>query len=424
MSPITVAGPWPGLRGEAKIPGAKNAAMPILAAAALSPGRTRIRGLPRIADIAGLVEILRRLGVNVSADGDEAVIGPRAAHSSEIPETLSRSLRGSVYALALPAVVFGRATSGPIGGDRLSGASQRRARLLPHTRAFAGFGMSLSRTRGGWSVTGGPPRAGVISLDDDGVSASALAAILGASIDGESVIRGVSHELEVDDTLAALRALGAEVHRDGDTVVVKGPLPADDVVLTIPPDRIHAGTLAIAAAVTGGRVEFAGDVVSRLAATLEALEAAGVSVSTASERICVCGRATRPVELATGMYPEFPTDLLPIFTVLAAQAPGRSILEERVYDTRTGHLVGLRAMGVRAAAAGSRIIVEGPTRWRPACVSGAGIRETAALVVASLAAPGETHIDKEAPLHRGYEDLLRDLVALTPTERGDRLYAA
>lgn len=413
MSVIEIAGPWPALAGSAVVAGAKNSAMPALVAAALAPGRVAVRDVPRITDLATLAELLCRLGVDLRIDASIVRVGPRAAVEETVPADLATRFRGAVYGLALPAVVFGRARCGPIGGDRLSGASLRRTALAPHVRAFAGLGMTLGRSGDGWVVDGGPPVAGEFTLDDDGVSASALAVLLAACADGRSVIHEASLEVEVDDTLDAVRTLGAGAQRIGRTLIVTGPMSDAPAILSIPPDRIHAGTIAIAAAVTGGAVTLPGQVASRMDATFAALSHFGVDiVAEPCGGVRVAGPATRAARVATAMYPGFPTDLLPPLTVLAAQAPGRSMLDERVYDSRSGHVESLRALGATIGLTGGRLVVDGPTRWRAAAVRGDGIRETAAIVLAALVTPGWTRIEDAAALARGYDGLLDALATL------------
>lgn len=418
MTAIEIDGPWPPLVGELRTQGAKNSALPALAAASLAPGPVVLDGVPELSDLEHLARILVALGANLAVDGRVVRTGGRACTSPHVPASLSRLVRGSIYALALPAVVLGRGDIGAVVGDRLTGASRRRTDLAPHARAFAGFGMTLERDHEGWRVDGGPPRAGEFRLDDDGVSASALAILIAAAAEGRSVIHETSLEIEVDDTLAIVSRLGARVERSGRTVVVDGPMSDQPAHVALPPDRIHAGTVAIAAAATGGCVELPADVSARMTATFEGLAAFGVRVEASGRgSIRVSGPATRSATAVTAMYPGLATDLLPPLTVLAAQTPGRSILEEGVYRSRAEHVEGLRALGARIEARGGRLLVHGPTDWRGGDVAGRGIRETAALVLAGLVAEGRTRIHDAQALTRGYEDLLGTLAELraTPT---------
>lgn len=402
MRTITVHGSTGPLRGTPSIAGSKNAAMPLLAAAALSRRQVWLRRVPRIADLAGLTSALAAFGDEIRREGPDLLITPGAIVRDEIPANVSAALRGSLYALVVPAVVLGRARCGPIGGDSLSRT------MAPHARAFAGFGMDLRPCGAGWEVTGGPPRPSDFVLGDRGNTATGIAILLAACCDGESIIREASSEPENDDLLDFVRAAGARARREGRTLLIGGPMSGGAIDFTVPPDRLHAATLLIATLLTGGTITLPMELGARLGQVLDIFEAAGAVVER-SIALTVRGTLSRPIRVATEMYPGYATDLLPQTLTLMTQIPGTSVAVENVYAHRFGHSAGLAALGARVAVEGNRAVVHGGRRLNGCTVDGGGIRETAALVLAGLVARGRTVIRHADALARGYENLCNDL---------------
>jgi UDP-N-acetylglucosamine 1-carboxyvinyltransferase len=417
MTTLNVRGGIGRITMKVAVPGAKNSAMPIVAAAAIAPGTVDVVEVPDITDLHNLTAILRTLGIPVEAAPGRLAIGlpDRNRLDRKIPAELSSRLRGSIYTLGVLAALTGEGTIGAIGGDSLSDDG-RRADLLPHGRMFAGFGLELTRCGSGWMLTGGPPRPGEFAIQDNGITASAMAAMIAASLPGRSVIREASPEIEVDDTLEMLSRLGAGADRDGSALVVTGPLTGCEEPLTIPQDRIYAGTLAIAAAATGGSAQLDRRLSDRMTAVLASLSSFGVRVTATDSGTLIEGAPTRGARVGSGLYPAVSSDLLPLFAVLAAQAPGESMIEESVYHGRDGHVTGLTAMGADIErAGGNRLLVRGPTAWRSTEVDGAGIRETCALYLAALLAPGVSAIRNASALGRGYAGL-QDMIEASRLE--------
>lgn len=403
---ITIRGPSSPLKGRSSAPGCKNSAMPSLIAAALAKRGAAIGRVPDIADIRALLKILESVGVRGLKENGRVIFEPQVPTREHIPDDLSRSLRGSVYALAIPVVHFGRGGIGEIGGDSLVGRT-----LQPHARAFAGFGMELRRVTKGWEVLGGRPKPSEFHLNERyaGVSATCLAVLIASSLKGESIIHEASTEPEVHDLLACVRAFGASAEVDETSLIIKGPLTGGNVTYDLPIDHIYCGTMAIAVALTGGRIEMPVEILHRMAPVFEVLSAAGVSISVRPASLEVCGAASKPVVVATGTYPKFPTDLLPQMMALLTQVPGRSTLVENIYQHRFDQAGGLTRMGADISVCDNRAIVSGPTPLRGADVRGGGIRESTSLVLAGLAAAGVTTVHDAAAVYRGYEDLIGEL---------------
>jgi len=403
---IAVRGPCQPLLGQAALQGAKNVTMPVLTAAALSHGKAVVANVPNIEDIRSLLAIFTHLGLDTRQCADTIVLESRPPSRSVIPEKLSARLRGSIYTLAIPAIHFGRGQIGAIGGDLIVGRS-----LEPHARAFAGFGMSLDRRGIGWELSGGPPRPGEFSLQDRpaGVSASALAVLLAAALDGVSIMHEVSLEPEVLSLLECVKAFGAQVFVDDTTVIIRGPMDSKEAFYKVPFDDVYGGTLVAAAAITAGEISLPYDLGDRMTSILQVFSSLGLCVRYTDDHIAVSGSLRNGITLESGAYPGFPADLLPPMTALLSQAPGASTVIDTVYPSRFDHIDGLRTLGARIVRQNNQLMIQGGSRLIGQCVSAHGIREIAALVVAGLAAQGRTIIAKARPLFRGYADLPRDL---------------
>jgi UDP-N-acetylglucosamine 1-carboxyvinyltransferase len=409
-SAFRVTGPSRALSGELATTGCKNSGMPALVAAALSPARVTVRNVPWITDVHNLLMILEYLGCEPLREGSAVTFSPALPRRTEIPDALSRRLRGSVYALAVPVVHCREARIGQVGGDLLCGRS-----LEPHLRALRGFGLDVAQRSGGWMITAGPARPGEFAINDRGITATGLAVLIAASLDGESVIRDASLELETDDVLGFVRTLGARADRDGRTLVIRGPLCDHDTEIVIPPDQIMWGTFAIAAALTGGELTAPRAAADRGRVIVEMLQHAGVTVTETAAIVRSSGTPHSAFEVTTGEYPGFPSDLLPQAMVLASQCEGTSRFIERVYDHRFDHVDGLRALGIEVGIDGRAATVTGRCALNAARVTGAGIRESTSLLLAGLVAAGETEVHQASAIHRGYEDLPGDLRRLGAT---------
>jgi UDP-N-acetylglucosamine 1-carboxyvinyltransferase len=391
--------------------------MPALVAAALARGEATVERLPDIEDLRSLRAILAALGIDSVGGPSSASFSSQSPRHGIIPAELSRRFRGSVYALAVPAVHLGEARIGLIGGDVLAGRS-----LKPHARAFAGFGLSLRERGGGWEVSGGRPRPGEFRLQDRpaGISATCLALLLAAATEGRSVLREASTELEVLDVVQCVRAFGAAVELDGSTLLIEGPLSRERAIYRVPVDHLYCGTLAVAAGLTRGEVLLPAEALPRLPAVVSALAEAGLDLAADAGSVRVrAASSLRPIRVETGTFPHFPTDLLPLMMALLTRADGASRLVERVYAHRFDQAPGLIRMGAAIRIDGNTATVTGPATLRGARVRGSGIRETTALVLAGLAADGITVVERAESVFRGYEDLVSDLAGLGADVRAE-----
>ena len=412
---LYVQGGTPALQGSLHIPGSKNSAMPLLTLASLQAQPVTVKQVPSISDITHLLELLSFAGSSSSSvnQGNQVIF--QGLHLKNepytFPQALSSRLRGAIYALALPASRGLRARLESIGGDFIGSRS-----FTPHLRALAGFGLQVSGQGSAVAITGGHPRPSEFSIDDKGITATSLAIIIAASLDGESIIKDASLETECDDVLAAARHFGAQAERDGRSLIIKGPFQSTDAPIRIPADHLVWGTFAIAAAMTGGSTSCAAALIDhRFDPVIEALRSFGIIVSQDGPLLKTFGRPLRPVTLETGMYPKFPSDLLPQIMALAVSAPGTSVFKESHYGSRFDHLPGMEKMGARISMVEGDVHIHGATPVSGAQLDGAGIRETTALALLALTAQGPSVIRKAASVSRGYEDLAQTLCRMGAT---------
>ena len=397
---LYVKGSTPALQGNLHVPGSKNSAMPLLTLAALQAQPVTVKQVPGISDITHLLELLSFAGSSSVNQGNHVIF--QGLHLKNepytFPQALSSRLRGAIYALALPASRGVRARLESIGGDYIGSRS-----FTPHLRALAGFGLQVSGQGSAVAITGGHPRPSEFSIDDKGITATSLAIIVAASLDGESIIKDASLETECDDVLAAARHFGAQAERDGRSLIIKGPFQSTDAPIRIPADHLVWGTFAIAAAMTGGSTSCAAALIDHR------------FVSQDGPLLKTFGRPLRPVTLETGMYPKFPSDLLPQMMALAVSAPGTSVFKESHYGSRFDHLPGMEKMGARISMVEGDVHIHGATPVSGAQLDGAGIRETTALALLALTAQGPSVIRKAASVSRGYEDLAQTLCRMGAT---------
>ncbi|MDA2809620.1 UDP-N-acetylglucosamine 1-carboxyvinyltransferase [Nocardiopsis sp. RSe5-2] len=394
------------LAGRIHVQGSKNVFLHLAAASLLASRPVRLRNAPAITDTRVCVEIARALGAH--AEVADAAMTTHAAdlRTTEIPGGLGTLIRPTACFGAAVLARTGAVTFPFPGGDAFAerlidrhlaamqavGAEIRVSDGFVHARArrLAGFTFDASTDGHGPSL---------------GATISAL--LLGAMASGASRISGASVEPEVEHTVGLLRCLGVPVSWEGtSTLEVEGRPPANGATYTVPPDRMVAGTYAIAAAMTEGRIDLAGVALSDFpTGFLKVAATAGLDLAQVPHGIRATRSEPAPVEFETGPHPEYPTDLQPQLCALLTQAPGTSKVAERVYSRRATHIPGLASMGADIRAVGDHLTIVGPRTLSGATVRGTDIRAAAALVLAALAASGRTELAGVEHLYRGYENL-------------------
>jgi UDP-N-acetylglucosamine 1-carboxyvinyltransferase len=402
------------LSGSVETHGAKNAALPIMAAALLATTPVTLHRIPRITDVSVMWQLLEALGARLRSEGSGTItIDASAIATHRAPYTLVRKLAASFDLVGPLLGRFGRAEV-PLPGGCILGT---RATDM-HEQAFRALGAVVSNAHGyliaqtkGARLTGGDVEFRQPSV---GATKNALlAAVLAA---GTTTLRNVAMEPEVVDLANFLVAMGARVRgQGGDTIVIEGVPELHGVEYEIIPDRIVTGTLLLAGSATRGDVTVQRCAPAHLEVTLAKLGECGVKVTTGADWIrVVADRITGGTDVLTAPHPGFPTDLQPPMLSFLCTAPGTSVVEESIFNARFSYVNELVRMGadVRVAIDNNTALIKGGTPLSGAPVEAPDIRAGAALVVAGLAAQGETEIIGLEYVDRGYERLEEMLSAL------------
>ncbi|CAN5167634.1 UDP-N-acetylglucosamine 1-carboxyvinyltransferase [soil metagenome] len=403
---VRPAGP---LSGRVRVNGAKNSSLKLVAAALLAEGRSVVRNVPDIADMRVMAGVLAHLGADVGHDGDTWSVDVPVVVGTATPPALAARLRASICVLGPLLARCGRARAALPGGDRI-GSRNIDIHLggLERMGAAIEFGPDYVEVRADRLV------GADIDLEFASVGATENLLMAAVRAVGTTTIANAAREPEVADLAAFLNAMGADVRGAGTPrVVVRGVGELHPATHEVVPDRIEAGTFAVAAAVSDGEVQLEGVVPGHLRLALDKLRAAGVDVETGDTAVTVRGSgALRGVDVVTLPYPGFPTDLQPQFLVLLSQAAGTSMVTENVFDGRFSAVAELARMGADAYVEGHHIIVRGRRRLRGATVRATDVRAGAALVLAGLVAEGPTVVLDPYHVDRGYADFAGRLRAL------------
>jgi UDP-N-acetylglucosamine 1-carboxyvinyltransferase len=403
------------LEGTVSVAGAKNAALPILAATLLAEGPCRIEGVPGLRDVDTMMRLLGLLGVECEREPDGAIttrtVDPTACRA---PYEVVKTMRASICVLGPLLGARGRAEVSFPGGCQFG---PRPIDL--HLKGLAALGAQVS-VEAGYILA----RADGIGGDRElylggpfGPTVTGTANVLCAAVvaDGTTVLQGAACEPEIADLARFLVAMGARIDGIGSpTLTVRGVSRLRGTTHRVIPDRIEAATLLCAGAITGGKVTVVGADPLHLTAPLDHLSRMGVPVERqAGGRLCVRpeGRP-RPADVVTLPYPGFPTDLQAQFMALLCLARGNSFLTERIYPERFIHVAELQRMGARVRKEGPTAMVEGVDRLSGCPVMASDLRASAALVLAGLAAHGHTIVDRVYHIDRGYERFEEKLARL------------
>jgi UDP-N-acetylglucosamine 1-carboxyvinyltransferase len=403
MDRLRIVGGKP-LFGTVSIAGAKNASLPQIAAALLSPEPLTLANLPAVSDVDNMLAVVAAHGAVVDrTDAHRVVIDASAAHGGDTPYDTVRRMRATVLVLGPLLARHGRARVSLPGGCAIG------ARPVDmHVQALRQLGASVD-IEGGVIVADAPGglAGGRIVLGNPSVGATESAMMAATLARGESEIINAAREPEVADLAACLSAMGAVIEGAGThRIQVMGRTSFRAASHTIIPDRIEAGTYAIAAAITGGRIELENAHLEQMAAVAQALEQAGVRLWPGDRGLIVAREGPlRGVDIVTEPYPGFPTDLQAQFMALMTQAEGSAIIRETVFENRFMHVPELQRLGANITLQGTTALVRGAARLRGAPVMATDLRASVSLVLAALAATGETTINRLYHLDRGYEQL-------------------
>ena len=411
MSKMVVTGGYP-LSGECRIRGAKNAALPILAACVLTRRQVLLRDCPQLTDVENMLGILRLLGCRAEWCGQERDLLIDAANAGfcELPERLAKELRSSVFLLGPMIGRFGRASVPYPGGCEIG---NRPVDL--HIRGLSALGVQVREESGRIECAGGALTGAEIHLDYPSVGATENIMMAAVAATGETVIRNAAREPEILDLQRFLCAAGFRVSGAGSsTVVVQGGGEPREVEHRILPDRIVAGTMLTAAAMTMGSVTCENVVVEHLSALLSKLCEAGCRLHIRESAVSLLSPG-RPRELKlveTLPHPGFPTDMQAQIFALCTVADGTSVIVENVFENRFQHAQELSRMGAVSTVKGRTAVIRGVRRLTGSTVAAHDLRGGAALVLAGMCADGVTTVTGAEHIDRGYERLETALCAL------------
>jgi len=392
-----------------RVGGAKNAALPILAATILVPGEHRLRNVPRLRDVDTMARLLEILGAKVERRGDEMIIETGALSGEEAPYDLVKTMRASVLVLGPLLARSGQARVSLPGGCAIG---ERPVNL--HLAAMRALGAEIAIEHGYITARSGRLRGARIHFEKQTVTGTENALMAAVMAEGSTEITNAACEPEITDLARALVGMGARISGVGTaTIVIHGVerlRPLDHVVM---PDRIEAGTLMLAAAITRGDVLVEGADPTHLGAVIAKLREAGARVEESPAGVRVEGPARpRAVDIKTGPYPEFPTDMQAQFMALLSVSRGLGVIHETIFENRYVHVAELKRLGADITLDGNLAIVRGKTGLSGARVMATDLRASASLVLAGLRAEGETVVARAYHLDRGYERLDEKLAGI------------
>lgn len=414
MAKFIVRGGVP-VGGRLRVTGSKNEALPVLAAALLTDEPCVFENVPVIDDTATMVELLAELGCDVAFDtaAHTVTVCARAIRSHAAPPELARRMRASFLVTGPLLARFGRAEAPHPGGCDLGSRPKN-----VDVKGFMLMGAQTELARGNYVFTTPALHGAKIYLDYPSHTGTENLLMAATLAKGTTVLKNACAEPEIDGLVECLTDMGARISGAGTSEIrIEGVDRLHGVRHRLKSDRLVAGTYALAGAITGGEVIIEDVAVAHLDPLTYKLQEVGVAVDDddANYRYTVRRPANGPlhaVEVQTLHYPGFPTDLQAPFAALLTQAEGMSLIHERVFDNRLLYADELRRMGAQIDVRGEKASVTGPTRLHGASVRALDIRSGAAVILAALAAEGETEIRDAYHVERGYEDIAGTLRAL------------
>ena len=393
------------LEGVLTASGAKNAALPILAATLLTSGACSLRAVPVLRDITTMLTLLTSLGAAAERRQDgEVVIEGGSVQQFTAPYDLVKTMRASILVLGPLLARYGQARVSFPGGCAIG---SRPVDL--HIRALEAMGAVIT-VEGGYIVANAPEGLKGVDFTFDMVTVGGTEnAVMAASLAaGTSVLRNVAKEPEIVDLVEFLRAMGARIEGEGtDTLTVRGAEALDGASYRVMPDRIEVGTYLVAAAATGGSLRVEGIRPEVLGVVRDKLRQTGADLDEGEDWISLDMRGDRPkaVDIVTEPFPGFPTDMQAQFTALNAVAQGKSHVTETVFENRLMQAHEMKRMGADIVIEGDSAHITGRSSLQGAPVMASDLRASASLVIAGLVASGETRIDRIYHIDRGYENI-------------------
>lgn len=401
------------LVGEVVVSGAKNAALPILASSLLAEGKHLFRNVPRLADVGTMGKLLTTMGALTARGkgrlGDSVEVEVTPGVVPEAPYELVKTMRASVLVLGPLVARYGRARVSLPGGCAIGARP-----IDQHLKGLSRLGAEIELSHGYVEARARRLRGATVAFDVVTVTGTENVMMAATLAKGRSVLENAAREPEVEELARVLTKMGAHIRGAGtDTIVVEGVEALRPVEHAILPDRIEAGTLLVAAALTRGNVLVRRAVPEHLAAVIQKMREAGATIAAEDGGLrCVGPEVLRPVDLKTMAHPGFPTDMQAQLMVLLSVAEGSSIITETVFENRFMHVPELNRMGADIKVDGHTAVVKGVRELSGAQVMATDLRASASLVLAGLRALGRTEVHRVYHLDRGYERLERKLRGL------------
>ncbi len=400
MDKLVVGGGVP-LRGDVRISGAKNAALPLMCASLLSPDPLVLSNMPHLQDVTTMLRLLAQMGVVASLD-DRAGLELCAASVKEpfAPYDLVKTMRASILVLGPLLARFGEAKVSLPGGCAIG---TRPVDL--HIKGLQAMGAEIHVEQGYISAKAKRLKGARILMDLVTVTGTENLMMAACLADGATVLENAAREPEVIDLANCLIAMGARISGAGtDVIKIEGVRSMFGTAHRIMPDRIETGTFLVAAAATGGQVRLIETDAGLLDAVIEKLRDAGANINARRGEIQISMKGKlRSVNIRTAPYPAFPTDMQAQFMALNAVADGTAIVVETIFENRFMHALEMQRLGAEIEITGNTAVVRGVSRLQGAMVMATDLRASASLVVAGLVADGETTVDRIYHLDRGYE---------------------
>ncbi|MGI5848713.1 MAG: UDP-N-acetylglucosamine 1-carboxyvinyltransferase [Christensenellales bacterium] len=398
------------LEGELSIQGAKNAALPVFAAALLTEEPVIIYNWPAISDVYNMLSILEHIGAYVSYEKDKLIIDTRHALLWEMPDRLAKEIRSSIFMMGPILARFRMARFTYPGGCEIG---TRPIDL--HLRGLKNLGVNVTEAGGHIMCEGKRLKGGDVHLDYPSVGATENLMMAAALAPGNTVIRNAAREPEILELQEVLNQMGGAVKGAGTSnIYIEGKSRLGGFTYTCIPDRIVAGTLMVAAVVTNGNVTLKNVIPEHVFAITAKLREAGAQIKIYNDVITVIGQG-RPKEMhliETGPYPGFPTDMQAQMCTAASISKGTSIIVESVFDNRFKHVGELLRMGANVVIKNNVAVIKGVEKLHGAEVTAMDLRGGAALVLAGLCADGTTTVDQVKIIDRGYETFESELNCL------------
>lgn len=398
------------LEGSLRVDGAKNAVLPILAAAILTEEDVVLEDVPDITDGAHMAEILTLLGCRVQRQGRRVAIASSGLNGWEMPDRLSKQIRSSIFMLGPILARFRKATVTYPGGCEIG--------LRPidlHLHGLRSLGVKITEEGGLIHCDGSAMRAGDVYFDYPSVGATENVMMAAVSLDGETTLHNAAREPEIVDLQGFINAMGGKVEGAGSqTIRVTGVKKLHGVHYVPMADRIVAGTLLAAGAITGGELELTNAPVAHMVAVTSKLREMGCVIREEAGRICLKApeRLRAFPQLQTQPHPGFPTDMQVQMLALLCVSQGMGVIVENVFENRFTHAGDLNRMGAHILCSGRTAVVQGVENLYGARVTARDLRGGAALVLAGLKAQGATQVEQAHLVDRGYDHLEKQLTAL------------